>query len=180
MAVKVKDIMSSRVITCTPSTKVSDASKMMRTEDVGSIVVVEGGKPVGIATREDVTNKVAAEDRQPSKVAVREIMTSPVITASPDEDLADVARRMNQFGYERMPVKSADKLVGFISVRDILKVSPGLLELMRESLEQEGPEDVEKEYTSGECELCGNFDEQLRNVNDRWVCSSCEDEAEEL
>jgi len=179
MAVKVKDVMTSRIVTCAPSTKVNEAAKIMRTEDVGSIIVVEGTKPIGIATREDITNKVAAEDKQPSKVTVKEVMTSPVITASPDEDLADVARRMNQFGYERMPVKHLDKLIGFVSVRDILRVSPGLLELMRETLEQMGPETVEGEYNAGDCEICGNYDEQLRNINDRWVCASCQDEAEE-
>ncbi|MFQ6009931.1 MAG: cyclic nucleotide-binding/CBS domain-containing protein [Candidatus Aenigmatarchaeota archaeon] len=180
MPIKVKDVMSARVISCSPGTTVAAAAKTMRDEDVGSIVIIEGKKPVGIATREDITNKVAAENKQPSEVLVKDIMTSPVITAASDEDLADVARRMNQFGYERMPVKYLDKLVGFISVRDILRVSPGLLELMKESLEDIVPEGFEAEFNAGDCELCGNFDEQLRNVNDRWVCAACQDEAAEI
>ena len=180
MAIMVKDVMSTRVISCSSGTTVADAAKIMRDEDVGSIVILEGKKPVGIATREDITNKVAAENKAPSDVLIKDIMSSPVITASSEEDLADVARRMNQFGYERMPVKFLDKLVGFISVRDILRVSPGLLEIMKESLEHIVPEGYEEEYNAGECELCGNFDEQLRNVNDRWVCASCQDEAAEI
>ena len=70
---KIKDIMTTRVITCKPNTTVAEAAMKMKEEDVGSIVIVEGKKPVGIATREDISNKVAAEDKQPSKTMIKEI-----------------------------------------------------------------------------------------------------------
>lgn len=177
---KVKDIMSARVISCPPTTTVAAAAKKMREEDVGSIIIIENKKPVGIMTREDVTNRVAAEDKLASKVTVKQVMTFPVITASPDEPLSTVAKRMNKYGYERLPVKQLNKLIGFISVRDILRVSPGALDLLKEHLEKEQAPEIEEEFNAGDCELCGNFSEQLHNVNDRWVCDTCKEEAAEI
>ncbi len=180
LPVKVSEIMSARVVTVAPNSPVSEAARVMKQEDVGSVVVCEGNRPVGIVTREDITNKVAASDRTPSKVTVREIMSSPVVTASPDEDVEDVARRMNKYGFERLPVKQLNKLVGFVSVRDILRVSPGLLELLRSHFDEEQAEEVREEQNAGECELCGNYSESLHNINDRWVCDTCREEAEEV
>lgn len=177
---KVSDIMSARVITVNLSNTVHDAAKVMRQEDVGSVVVCEGSRPVGIITREDITNKVAALDRQASKVPVKEIMSSPVITASPDDDIVDVAKRMNKHGFERLPVKQLNKLVGFVSVRDILRVSPGLLELLREHFDEEQEGEGREEQNAGECELCGNYTESLHSRNDQWVCDTCLEEAEEV
>ena len=177
---KVRDVMSARVVTCAAAESVAEVAKKMRDEDVGSVVVMEGKKPVGIMTREDVTNRVAAENRLPAEVNVKSIMTSPVVTVSPDETLSEAAKRMGKYGYERMPVKQLNKLVGFISVRDILRVSPGALDLLKEHFEKEQAPELKEEMNSGECELCGNFSEQLHNVNDRWVCDACKDEAEEL
>ena len=177
---KVADVMSNRVVTCAPNATVAEAAKKMKDEDVGSVVVMEGKKPVGMVTREDVTNKVAAADKQPSKVMVKSIMNSPLVTAAPDEALSEVAKRMDKYGYERMPVKQLNKLVGFVSVRDLLRVSPGLLDMMKEHMEKEQiPELSEDAEHSGECENCGTFSEELKNVNDKWVCNACREEAEE-
>jgi len=181
MPMKVSDVMSARVVTIAPDMNVADAAKIMKKEDIGSIVIVQGGKPVGIMTREDITNRVAAADKQPSKVHVKDVMTSPLVTVSPDEDIVEAANRMSKYGYERMPVKSLNKLVGFISVRDILRVSPGLLELLREHFGAEQGQENEPEGTeAGECELCGNFSESLHKINDRWVCDTDREEASEL
>jgi len=181
----VKDVMSSRVVTCSISTKVSEAAKLMRDNDVGSVVICDGKKPIGIVTREDITNKVAADDKKPSTILVKEIMTSPVVTVSPEDDLSKAVKEMTKYGYERMPVKSLGKLVGFVSVRDVLRVSPGLIDMMAEHLKKEEAEGEdedkgEEEATSGECELCGNFQEELTLVNDKWVCDTCKEEASEL
>lgn len=171
--------MSNRVVTCPPNISVAEASKKMKDEDVGSIVIVENKKPVGIMTREDVTNRVAALDRQPSKLMVKEAMSSPVVTAAPDETLSEVAKRMSKHGFERLPVKQLNKLVGFISVRDILRVSPGLLDMMKEHMEKESAPELNEVIQAGECELCGNYTETLHNMNDQWVCDTCKEEAEE-
>lgn len=178
--IKVKDAMASRVVTARPSQNVFEGSKIMKKEDVGSIVICEGSKPIGIVTREDVIDKVTSKDLQASKVSLKEIMNSPIVETTPDTDLADAARTMVKYGYERLPVVNMGKLVGMISDRDIARVAPAAIEILRERLLVEGPEKIEQEFNDGDCELCGNYSDNLHLINDRWVCDSCKEEAEEL
>jgi len=178
--IKVKDAMISRVVTARSNQNVFQTSKVMRKEDVGSVVIVEGNKPIGIVTREDIVNKVTAKDLQASKILLKDIMSKDLITCPPDCDISEAARRMSKYKYERIPVVSMGKLVGIISAREIAKVAPAALEIATEHLRIEGPPQIIEESNSGECELCGNYSEELHNIDDRWVCDSCKEEAEEL
>ncbi len=177
--ISVKDAMITRVVTARPGQTVQEGSEMMRKEDVGSLIICEGNKPVGIVTREDVVNKVASKDMKASEVKLKDIMNAPLVTVEPEQDLADAARKMTKYGYERLPVVEMGKLIGIISDREVAKVAPAAIEILRERLLIEAPTQFE-ETTSGECQLCGNYTEELRNINDRWVCESCKEEAEEL
>jgi CBS domain-containing protein len=178
--IKVKDAMINRVITGRPNQTVLEGSKIMKKEDVGSLIICEGNKPVGIVTREDIVDKVAAKDLLSSKILLKDIMSNKLITCPPDCDISEAARLMSKHKYERIPIVSMGKLVGIISAREIAKVAPSALEVLTEHLRiEEGPQIME-ETNSGECELCGNYSEELHNINDKWVCDSCKEEAEEL
>jgi CBS domain-containing protein len=178
--IKVKDAMLSRVLTATPSQTVLDASKIMRKEGVGSVIIVEGNNPIGIVTREDIINNVTAKDIQASKVLLKDIMNKKLITCEPDCDISEAARIMSKNKYERIPVISLGKLVGMISTREIARVAPAALEIATEHLRIEVPERFVEEKNEGDCELCGNYSVELHNINDKWICDSCKDEAEEL
>jgi len=178
--IKVKDAMISRVVTARSNQNVFQTSKVMRKEDVGSVVIVEGNKPIGIVTREDIVNKVTAKDLQASKILLKDIMSKDLITCPPDCDISEAARRMSKYKYERIPIVSMGKLIGIISTREIAKVAPAALEIATEHLRIEEPEKIIEETNAGECELCGNYSEELHSINDKWVCDSCKDEAEEL
>ncbi|MBU5574854.1 MAG: CBS domain-containing protein [Candidatus Aenigmatarchaeota archaeon] len=177
--IRARDIMVTRVITARPNQTVLEAAKLMRDEDVGSVIVCEGTRPIGIATREDIVSKVVALDKDPKKVLIKDIMNTPLVTCSADEDVINIARTMSKYGYERIPVVDFGKLVGIVSVREIAKVSSEAVEILRErfSITTEG---AIEEINSGYCELCGNYSEILHYVNDRWVCDNCKDEAEEI
>jgi len=182
--ITVKDAMVTRVVTGRPDQTVKEGADMMRKEDVGTIIIVEGNKPVGIVTREDVVVKIASKDLKASAVKLKDIMNAPLVTAVPEEDLAEAARRMTKYGYERLPVVEMGKLVGIISDREIARVAPAAIEILRERLmidEDNMPEhDKERDMTEGDCELCGNYSEELHNVNEKWVCDACAEEAEAL
>jgi CBS domain-containing protein len=178
--IKVKDAMVSRVVTAIPSQNVFQASKTMKKEGIGSIVVVEGSNPIGIVTREDIVDKVTSKDLQASKILLKDIMSKDLITCTPDCDISEAARIMSKNKYESIPIVSMGKLVGMLSTREIAKVAPAALEIATEHLRIEEPEKFEEETNEGECELCGNYSEELHNINDKWVCDSCKDEAEEL
>lgn len=177
--IKVKDAMVTRVVTARPNQTVLDASKIMKKEEVGSVIICEGGKPIGIVTREDIVNKVIAEDKIASKVFLKDIMSKNLITCPPECDISEAARLMSKHRYERIPVVSLGKLVGILSSREIARVAPAALEIATEHLRIEEPQKTEEEETSeGECELCGNYSDELYNVNDQWVCDSCKEELE--
>lgn len=180
--IKVKDAMITEVVTARPNQSVLDISKVMKKNDVGSVIICEKRKPAGIVTREDIVNKVVAQDKQPSKMLAKDIMTINIVTCKPDDDIAVVARMMSSHGYERIPVISMDKLVGIISAREIAKVAPAVIEILTEHLRIEEPQTApdEEEINEGECEMCGNYADNLQKINDKWVCEKCKEEAEEL
>lgn len=174
--IKVKDAMVSRVITIRPGQNIKEAAEMMAKEDVGLLVVVEGQKPVGVITREDIITRVVAMGITPSDKTVKEHMESPMIAAEPDEDLADAARRMVQHGFERLPVVSMGKLVGLISDREIAKVAPAAIEILRERLTIPSEPEIVEELNEGECQTCGNYSGTLHNIDDKWICDECKDD----
>jgi CBS domain-containing protein len=178
--IKVRDAMVNRVVTATSGQTVLDGSKTMKKEDVGSLIICEGSKPIGIVTREDVVDKVASKDLLPSKILLKDIMSRNLVTCTPDADISEAAALMSKNKYERIPVVSMGKLIGIISTREIAKVAPSALEVLTEHLRIEDMMDVPEETNSGECELCGNYSEELHNINDKWVCDSCREESEEL
>lgn len=177
--IKVRDAMVTRVVTARPSQTVLEAARIMKHEDVGSVVVCEGNKPVGIATREDIVTKVVAEKKDAEKTFVKDIMNSPLVTCSADDDIIKAAQLMSKYGYERIPVVEMGKLIGMISTREVAKVSPAAIEILRERLLLTA-EGWAEEFNSGYCELCGNYNETLTSINGRWVCENCKDEAAEL
>ena len=175
--IKVKDAMVSRVITARSSQTVLEGSKIMAKEDVGSLLVVEGSRPIGIVTREDIVAKITAKDLKASEIKIKDIMSTKIISSTPDEDISVAARKMSKYGFERLPVINMGKLVGIISAREIVKVAPAEIEILRERLDM--PEQAAmEESTAGYCEVCGNYSEQLFEVNDQWICSACKDEGE--
>jgi len=178
--IKVKDAMVSPVVTAKPNQSVNEGAKIMQKEDVGSLVICENKHPVGIVTREDIVNKVVAKNLKASEILLKDIMTKKVVSTVSDEDLADTARVMAKYGYERLPVIDNGKLVGIISVREIAKVAPLAMEVLRERLLLTEPGTEFEETNAGECEICGNYSERLHYVNDRWVCDNDKEEAAEL
>lgn len=178
--IKVKDAMIKGVIIGKPDQNALEGSRIMRKEDVGSLIICESNKPVGIVTREDIISKVVAKDLNPSKVLLREIMSKELVTCNQEADISEVARLMSKYQYERIPVVSMGKLVGIISTREIAKVAPAALEIMTEHLRiEEGIEDQEdSEPTEGLCEICGNESDNLSKIGGIWVCESCKEEVE--
>lgn len=178
--IKVKDAMITRVVTGRPNQTVLEGSKIMRKEAIGSLIICEGNNPIGIITREDIVTKITAEDLKASQKLLKDIMSAPLVTCSPEDDIADVARLMSKHGYWRIPVVSLGKLIGIISTEEVVKVAPVAIEILRERLLIEEPPQIIEETNSGDCELCGNYSEELHNINDRWVCDSCKEEAAEI
>ncbi len=174
LGIKVKEVMRSYVVTGRKEETIYEIAKKMKDEDVGSVIIIENLKPIGIVTREDIVVKIVAEERDPKKEKAENIMSQPLVFCSKDDDILDAARIMNKYGYERLPVVNENgKLVGIISIREILAIAPNIIEIFKERLEEKLQEFKEEEIISGYCEICGNYSDELRNVNGIWICPEC-------
>lgn len=179
--ISVRDAMTPRVITLSPSDKIVDAAKLMLKNEIGSIIILENGNPTGIVTEKDFTKLIAKEIKL-HDITIKEIMSSPLVTISPNANLLDAARLMLKSKTRKLPVLDKGKLVGIITAEDIVRVAPKEIELLLElasikSQEAQGMlEEFRQSPTEGECEICGNYSESLHEVGSVFVCPSCKEE----
>lgn len=116
-----KPLMTEEVTSLPPNATVLDAAKFMTDMNVGSVVVVDGDKPIGILTDRDIMTKVVVERKDPQTVKVKDIMASPVVTISVEKDIVDVTKLMSTHGVRRFPVVDSDgRIIGVIALDDIL------------------------------------------------------------
>jgi len=118
----VSDLMTPDVLTATPSETIAEVSARMGERKVGSIVVVDDARPVGILTERDMI-KVAASGIDTSIAKVSEWMTENPDTVEPDVDVDDAFHRLTEHGYRHMPVVDSGKLVGIVSLRDLVRIA---------------------------------------------------------
>ncbi len=134
---KVSEVMNRNIITMRPDGTVYEAAKLMKENNIGSVVIMEGGELKGIVTERDlITRYIAAEDgRRPEDVKVLEIMTKDPITIRDNTDIDEAARIMIEKNIRRLIVVNYDgRVVGIISSRDILKVAPHIWFLLLQEL----------------------------------------------
>src|SRR5256885_15903312 len=104
MGKSVKDAMTSEVKTATPSLSLTDAAKLMKQEDVGSVPVVDGQRLVGLLTDRDIVVRGIADGSDPHAIKVGDIASRDVVTVRPDDDLDEALRPMAQPQGRRVPV----------------------------------------------------------------------------
>ena len=104
-----------------PSASVFDAVKMMAEKNIGALLVMEDVKVVGIITERDYARKVVLMDRSSKETPVRDIMTSPVMYVRPDQTNEECMALMTDHRVRHLPVMDHGKLVGLISIGDLVK-----------------------------------------------------------
>lgn len=174
--VLVKEAMKSNPVTVKPKTSVREAAEIMKKRGIGNCIVVDN-KPVGIITESDILKKVVAEDLKASEVLVEEIMRTPLIVIDPYADIEEAMKTMSKCNIRRLPVIENGELIGIITEKDILRLSPMLLEISREWRDIVGKDEshLKKQIFSGKCEDCGTLSTNLRNVDGRLLCEDCID-----
>ena len=116
----VRDIMSPvGVCQQPPSASVREACRLMAEHRCGSVLVVDGGRLLGIFTEGDAMERVFACGRDPDLTTLAEVMTGEPDTISPSAPVDDVIRRMDEFGYRHLPVVDGRQVVGVLSIRDL-------------------------------------------------------------
>ena len=114
----VKDAMSSRPRTIEASTRLPDAARLMRDQDVGSLPIVEGDRLAGILTDRDIAIRAVAEGKLDATAG--DIASRQVVTIDPQQPLAEAARLMAEHQVRRLPVCEEDgRLVGMLAQADV-------------------------------------------------------------
>jgi len=116
-----------------PDATVYEALAVMAEKDIGALVVVSGGKPVGIFSERDYARKVILRGRHSQDTRLKEIMGSPVITVTPDHTVDECMRIMTRSRVRHLPVLDGDKMVGIVSIGDLVN---SIISSQRATIEQ--------------------------------------------
>jgi CBS domain-containing protein len=119
MARTIEAIMTRDPRTVDASDSVLDAARIMRDDDIGDVVVLDGGAVTGIITDRDIVVRVVAEGRDPSSTPVSEACTTGIATIEPDASVDDALRLMREKDIRRLPVVEDGRPVGIVSLGDL-------------------------------------------------------------
>jgi len=170
----VREAMTVKVETAPRTATVMEVADIMVEKEVGSVVIIEGGEPVGIICERDLLERVISSDLKPSEVTAEDIMVRPLITTNPDTDMLDAMRTMIKNNIGHLPVVEQGELSGIVTVKDALEVTPRILEVIPERAEVR---EVSQEEGISEsvCEICGGMRKPLLQFRNKWICEECRD-----
>lgn len=119
---RAREIMQIEVATILEDSTVAEAAQAMRLEGVRSLIVVprNSGDPYGIVTYSDIVTKVLAEGSDPAVVRIDTIMTKPAVVIGPEMEVEYIARLFRQVGVGHAPVVEDGRLLGMISMTDLV------------------------------------------------------------
>jgi len=131
-SVLVRDLMSRNMKTVRPDSKLREVIEKMVKFHIGSIIVVQGDKPIGIITERD-SLKCLTESRFDLEVAeAKDIMSGPLVTISEDEDIEQASRLMVKNNIKKLPVVMEGKLVGIVTSSDIVRGTDLLTDTLKD------------------------------------------------
>ena len=126
----VRDTMSKNVKTARPDSLISDVVAKMNKFRIGSVVVVQGRKPVGIITERDILRKVVELGLDPRTVKARDIMSAPILIINEEVSVEEAASIMTRNSIKKLPVVKNGNLVGIVTATDLVKSTPKIIDLV--------------------------------------------------
>ena len=120
MGSKVHEVMTDRPRCVTPETSVSEAAQLMKSDDIGSLPILDGEQLAGVVTDRDIVIRAIAEGKDPRGMPVREIASRELVKVNADEDLSTALQLMAAQQVRRLPVVDDDgRLVGILAQADV-------------------------------------------------------------
>jgi len=187
LGIKVGDIMTRDFISVNPDANIQDCARIMIKKRVGSLVVQEKGILKGLLTERDIIwamTKKPIEDLK--EIKAKDIAKKKILTVKPSADLYEALCKMRKSKYRWLPVVVKKRVLGFLTIKDIIRIEPSLFEIVhsqgafqiREEQEKLRRREIRKGfregYTGGVCEECGNYN-LLQKIDGRLICESCRD-----
>ncbi len=174
----VSDCMRRGVITLKANDSALEAAKKMKRANIGSIVILKDSKAVGIVTERDVAFKIVAAGKNP-RAKISEIMSQPLKTVAKGAKIQEAATLMNRYRIRRLGVVDKDrKLIGIITETDLIRVYPGIVDVLVSGKKFERAWEETAMFT-GVCDECGLYSEDLKQYGDVLLCEDCADEEDD-
>ncbi len=114
-------VKGSAVVSVAPDTNVYDALKVMAEREIGAVLVLDGERLAGIMSERDYARKVVLRGRSSQETLVREIMTERLVCARPQHTVPECMALMTSRRIRHLPVLDGDRLVGVLSIGDLVK-----------------------------------------------------------
>jgi len=149
--VKVIDAMTKVPVTTVSTSSIVECAQIMQEHKVGSLLIVDNQKLKGIITEGDIVRRVVANGESAQALEAQDIMSTKIVSLSPDMDIFKAINTMNQFEIRHAPVMFRDDMIGFITLKDILKIQPDLFDFLVENMSvREAAEKgiMERDYAS--------------------------------
>ncbi len=182
--IRVGDVMTRNFVHVKPDTNLLDCAREMIKNRVGSIVLKDNDELHGILTEKDIIWALTKKSGgNISSISAKDVANKKLIVAKPETSLKEALSIMNSKKIRRMPVVTNKKIIGYITMKDIVKFMPEIYEEGRafEKIKEEtdkiqrSKSAVKGEFIEAPCEECGNFD-ILESIDGRMICESCQDE----
>lgn len=170
--VPLKEVMRYNPTTLESEATVARAAEVMCRDEVGSCIVLQNNLAKGMITEQDINCKVVAKDLKPGKIRVSEVMSTPLITIEADKTVGDAAHMMVENKVRRLPVVDGNKVVGIVTVRDLLSVATEINEIMSDLIEINREDDM----IMGVCDSCGTMSDSIKPVDGVMLCPNCREE----
>lgn len=126
--------MTREPISIPSSSTVKDAAKLMKKEKVGSLMVTQNKRYVGIVTDTDIVRKGVTGNVPLAKRKVSSVMSPNLISIAPDEDIFEAIRMMRDYDIKHLAVEANSEFVGLVTMKDVLKIEPDLFEILVEKI----------------------------------------------
>ena len=174
--VLVRDIMNSPVISASPHDTIKDIATKMKEERIGSIIIMENEKAVGIVTDWDIVSNAVIKDIKPTMIKASDIMQK-LHTIEGEEGITEAARILRQHNIKRLGVVYKNRLVGIISASDVIAVTPDLVDVISEKASlMRGEIGRSVGNVSGYCDECGEWSDLLQFDEGTFSCEECRGE----
>jgi predicted transcriptional regulator len=175
MSVELKDVMTNRVIAIEADASLTDAVKLMNKHEIGCLLVMKNGDPVGIITERDFLKRILAKSEELKNVKVKEVMSKPLVTGKPNMEIEDAARFMFQKKIKKLPIVENGKLLGLVTLSDLLRIQPQLIKMYKIFTSDLAPRRMRKVFdyylllqTETELVDIEHFAEQVKTENARY------------
>jgi len=173
--------MTRNFVAVKPDANLVDCAREMMKKRVGSLVLKDGQKLMGLLTEKDIIWAMTKKGAKGlDKIKARDVASKKIATIKPGADLYEALQRMKKLKFRRLPVVINGNVIGMLTLKDVLRIEPSLfsdinkIEEVREESEKLKRMKGEKWVTDGICEECGNSD-VLYKVDNRTICLQCKD-----